>query len=122
LILDVGSIVRISQESSKVWSGLYYPPNDAEGYIGDAIITVPVNSLIDSLGNTNRVERAISFKVDTKSPEEISESYAILEEGAISSRIIGSDFVVAKNLKYELNTELDLKCQSGREFKVKSWI
>jgi gliding motility-associated-like protein len=117
-LVDVGDIIRISAESSKVWSGLYYPPNDVEGYEGDATIIVPPLTLKDSLGNLNQKSRKISFKVDTKSPEEISESYAILEEGVITSKVIGSDFVVSKNLKYELNTKLDLNANREEEAKL----
>tara|TARA_B110000285_G_scaffold20936_1_gene20261 strand:- start:4179 stop:9593 length:5415 start_codon:yes stop_codon:yes gene_type:complete len=107
--VDIGEIVTIQLEdenNKRVYSGVYYPPSDNE-VKQNATITIPALSLTDAAGNKNIEPRTVQFFVDTTVPPEISEIFSIKEEGSIKSRLIGSDYIVAKNLKYELKTPPD---------------
>ena len=117
--VDIGEIVTIQLEDPnnlKIYSGVYYPPNE-DNIKQNVTLSIPPLSLTDASGNKNLEPRSVQFFVDTTVPPEISEIFSIKEEGSIKSRLIGSDYVVAKNLKYELKTPPNPKLNE-RDFAI----
>jgi gliding motility-associated-like protein len=119
-VVDIGKLLSIQIEDENdptVYSGVYYPPNDS--IVGQATLTIPKLSLTDQSGNKNLQPRSVQFSVDTSTPPEVSEIFEIKEEGDLTSRVIGADYVVSKNFKYELKTPPD-PVLNDREFAIKT--
>ena len=119
-VVDIGSLLSIQVEDENdptLYSGVYYPPNDS--IVGQATLTIPKFSLTDQSGNKNLQPRSVQFSVDTSTPPEVSEIFEIKEEGDLTSRVIGADYVVSKNFKYELKTPPN-PVLNERDFAIKT--